>query len=74
MATTSVMVEAGKVWQTMSEDDRKPFRELEEKDKQRYGKELYQLRTTGSFTNQDGVNSKNMTPKKRLVQQNYNSG
>lgn len=68
VATNQVMTEAGRTWTSMSEDDRKPFRAMEEKDKLRYTKELQELKTTGSFTNQDGVNSKDMIPKKRLVQ------
>ena len=67
IAAKDAMAAGGKAWQEMSEDERKPYREMEEKDRLRYSKELKELRETGSFTNQDGVNSRDITPKKRLV-------
>ena len=52
----------------MPEDVKKPYRDMETEDRKRFAKELKELKETGSFTNQDGINSKDITPKKRLVQ------
>ena len=70
------MSAAGKAWQEATEEQKKPFEEMQEKDKMRQAKELQELRQTGYFTNSDGVNSKDMVPKKRIVQQyqQYNGG
>ena len=51
MSHSELMIAAGKAWSEMSEDERKPYRDMEHKDRERHAKELKELKETGYFTN-----------------------
>lgn len=55
------------IWNSMSEEAKKPYVELSEQDKQRHAKEMKEYETTGFFTNAEGVNSKTLEPIKAKV-------
>lgn len=48
----------------MTPEEKKPFEQQQEVDQKRYEKECNDLKENGFFINAEGVNSKDMTPKK----------
>ena len=54
-------------WGKLTDEDKVPFVKLADADKVRFEKELDDLEKTGSFTNADGVNSKDIKPKIKKI-------
>ena len=52
-----VIRKCGEKWKQLSEEEKKPYMEAQEKDKQRYQKELNHLMTHGYFLMEDGSKS-----------------
>ena len=54
------------IWKTLGEDEQKQYKEIAAQDVLRYERELKEYKETGFFTNENGINSKDM-PKKRCT-------
>lgn len=52
----------GELWKALSDEDKKPYQEMAEKDVLRYQREKKEFDETGFFTNKDGVNSSTLAP------------
>ena len=50
----------------MTDDQKKKYEEIKQKDTERYLKEMDEFQKTGFFTNSDGINSKFMDKKHRV--------
>ena len=48
----------GPRWQAMSEEEKKPYKDLVEKDKIRYANQMKEFNETGHWTMEDGTNTK----------------
>lgn len=50
-------------WSTLTEEQKKPFHDLNKRDHERFAKETAEFTATGFFTNNDGVNSSTLEKK-----------
>lgn len=57
IAHKDAMGEAGKIWNKMSDDEKKPFDKMHEEDVKRYEKQLKELKDKGYFIMADGTKS-----------------
>ena len=64
---TELTKQGAKVWNEMSDADKTEFVKIAEEDKARFDKEMDEFQKTGYFTNKDGVNSKDLTPKIKKI-------
>ena len=51
------MKETGKLWNGLSEEEKKPYNEMHEKEKKRYEAQMKEFEKSGHFTLTDGTRS-----------------
>lgn len=56
---------AGQEWKALTDDEKKEYDKYIEEDRERYEKEMEQLRTKGYFINKDGVKSTDLKVKSK---------
>ena len=67
---TNLAQESGKLWQTMTEDEKKPYYEMQEADRRRFNKEMQEFEEKGFFVNSEGVKSTDLALSKPKFKDN----
>jgi len=66
MKLTDIAKKNGEAWKKLTEDQKKPYEALHQKDIKRHEKEMKEFNELGYYTNAEGVKSTFMTKKHRV--------